>query len=47
MSHMANSVSPDGVRAQETIEALREDIVEELGPGLQLATRIKELYTAA
>ncbi|MEO5510539.1 MAG: rubrerythrin, partial [Longimicrobiales bacterium] len=31
MSYIANSTNPDGLRAQEIIEALREDIQEELG----------------
>ena len=44
MSYLANSVNPDGVRAQEIIEALRTDIQEELGHATQFATRIKELY---
>src|SRR4051794_25411714 len=44
MSYVANSVNPDGVRAQEIIEALREDIQEELGHAQQFANRIKELY---
>src|SRR6476660_6278266 len=44
MSYLANSVNPDGVRAQEIIEALREDIQEELGHAQQFAKRIKELY---
>ena len=44
MSYIANSVNPDGVRAQEIIEALREDILEELGHAQQFAERIKELY---
>jgi bacterioferritin len=44
MSYIANSVNPDGVRAQEIIEALREDIQEELGHAQQFAQRIKELY---
>jgi bacterioferritin len=44
MSYLANSVNPDGVRAQEIIEALREDIQEELGHAQQFANRIKELY---
>jgi bacterioferritin len=44
MSYLANSVNPDGVRAQEIIESLREDIQEELGHATQFATRIKELY---
>jgi bacterioferritin len=44
MSYLANSVNPDGVRAQEIIESLREDIQEELGHAQQYAQRIKELY---
>jgi bacterioferritin len=44
MSYLANSVNPDGVRAQEIIKSLREDIQEELGHATQFATRIKELY---
>jgi bacterioferritin len=44
MSYLANSVNPDGVRAQEIIESLRSDIQEELGHATQFATRIKELY---
>ncbi len=37
MSYIANSVNPDGVRAQEIIESLREDIQEELGHAQQFA----------
>ena len=44
MSYIANSVNPDGVRAQEIIESLKEDIQEELGHAQQFADRIKELY---
>ncbi len=44
MSYIANSINPDGVRAQEIIESLKEDITEELGHAQQYATRIKELY---
>jgi bacterioferritin len=44
MNYIANSVNPDGVRAQEIIESLREDITEELGHAQQFAERIKELY---
>jgi bacterioferritin len=44
MSYLANSVNPDGVRAQEIVESLRADIQEELGHATQFATRIKELY---
>jgi bacterioferritin len=43
MSYVANSVNPDGVRAQEIREALEEDIQEELGHAQQFANRIKEL----
>jgi len=44
MSYISNSINPDGVRAQEIIESLREDIQEELGHAQQFAQRIKELY---
>jgi bacterioferritin len=44
MSYIANSVNPDGVRAQEIVESLQEDIQEELGHAQQFANRIKELY---
>jgi bacterioferritin len=44
MSYTANSVNPDGVRAQEIRESLQEDIQEELGHAQQFADRIKELY---
>jgi bacterioferritin len=44
MSYIANSVNPDGVRAQEIKESLEEDIQEELGHAQQFAQRIKELY---
>ena len=44
MSYIANSTNPDGVRAQEIIESLEEDITEELDHARQFATRIKELY---
>jgi len=44
MSYLANSVNPDGVRAQEIKESLAEDIQEELGHAQQFAERIKELY---
>src|ERR687890_2874967 len=44
MSYISNSINPDGVRAQEIVESLREDIQEELGHAQQFATRIKELY---
>jgi bacterioferritin len=44
MSYVANSINPDGVRAQEIKESLEEDIQEELGHAQQFAQRIKELY---
>jgi bacterioferritin len=44
MSYIANSINPDGVRAQEIIESLVQDIQEELGHAQQFASRIKELY---
>jgi bacterioferritin len=44
MSYIANSVNPDGVRAQEIKESLSGDIQEELGHAQQFADRIKELY---
>ena len=44
MSYVANSVNPDGVRAQEIRESLEEDVQEELGHAQQFANRIKELY---
>jgi len=44
MSYIAASTNPDGVRAQEVIEALESDIAEELGHARQYAARIKELW---
>ena len=44
MSYIANSVNPDGVRAQEIKESLETDIQEELGHAQEFASRIKELY---
>jgi bacterioferritin len=44
MSYISNSINPDGVRAQEIVESLQEDIQEELGHAQQFAARIKELY---
>ena len=44
MSYLANSVNPDGVRAQEIKESLTEDIEEELRHARRFAERIKELY---
>ena len=44
MSYVANSINPDGLRAQEVREALDADIQEELGHAQQFGNRIKELY---
>ena len=44
MSYITNSINPDGVRAQEIIESLDQDIQEELGHARQFGARIKELY---
>ena len=44
MSYIANSINPDGVRAQEIIESLEQDIQEELGHARKFGQRIKELY---
>ena len=44
MSYTANSINPDGVRAQEIKESLEEDIQEELRHARQFGERIKELY---
>jgi bacterioferritin len=44
MSYIANSINPDGIRAQEIKESLDEDIQEELGHAQQFGARIKELY---
>jgi bacterioferritin len=44
MSYIANSINPDGLRAQEVIESLQTDIQEELSHAQQFGQRIKELY---
>jgi bacterioferritin len=44
MSYIANSINPDGVRAEKVMESLEIDIQEELGHAQQFAHRIKELY---
>src|SRR3954466_5435524 len=44
MSYLANSINPDGVRAQEIKQSLEEDVQEELGHAQQFGARIKELY---
>jgi bacterioferritin len=44
MSYISNSINPDGVRAQEIIESLQQDVQEELGHAQDFGRRIKELY---
>lgn len=44
ISYIACSVNPDGVRAQEIVRSLSEDVQEELRHAMQFARRIKELY---
>lgn len=44
MSYVANSINPEGIRAQEVIESLEKDIEEELGHAKRFGARIKELY---
>src|SRR5947208_9350570 len=44
MSYLANSINPDGVRAQEIKESLEQDVQEELGHARQFGERVKELY---
>jgi bacterioferritin len=44
MSYLANSINPDGVRAQEIRDSLAADIQQELAHAQQFAQRIKELY---
>lgn len=43
-SYVANSINPDGVRAQEIKESLEQDVQEELGHAKRFGERIKELY---
>ena len=43
-SYIANSVNPDGVRAEEIKESLKADIPAELGHAQEFAQRIKQLY---
>jgi hypothetical protein len=39
----ANSINPDGIRAQDIIESLEGDIQEEPGHARRFGERIKEL----
>jgi bacterioferritin len=42
-NYLANSVWLDGLRAQEVVEALAEDVTDELGHAQRLAHRLKQL----
>jgi bacterioferritin len=44
MSYIANSINPDGVRAEEIKKSLSADITAEIGHAQQFGRRIKELY---
>jgi bacterioferritin len=44
VSYIANSINPDGVRAQEISRSLADDVGEELGHARRIGQRIKELY---
>lgn len=44
MSYIANSINPDGVRAEEIKKSLLADITAEIGHAQQFGRRIKELY---
>ena len=44
MSYTANSINPDGVRAEEIKKSLQADVTAELGHAQQFGQRIKELY---
>lgn len=44
INYVTNSTNPDGLRAMEVKESLKEDVEEELGHAQQFAVRIKELY---
>src|SRR5262245_3108384 len=44
MSYIANSINPDGVRAEEIKKSLLADITAEIGHAQQFGKRIKELY---
>ena len=43
-NYLTNSINPDGLRAQEVVESLEQDIQEELGHARQFGERIKELH---
>ena len=43
-NYIANSINPDGVRAEEIKKSLQADITAELGHAQQFGNRIKQLY---
>jgi len=43
-SYIANSINPDGVRAEEIKKSLKADITAELGHAQLFGNRIKQLY---
>ena len=43
-NYIANSINPDGVRAEEIKKSLLADVTAELGHAQQFGRRIKELY---
>ena len=43
-NYIANSVNPEGVRAEEIKKSLAEDIADEIGHAQTFGRRIKELY---
>ena len=43
-NYIANSINPDGVRAEEIKKSLATDVMAEIGHAQQFAKRIKELY---
>ena len=43
-NYIANSINPDGVRAEEIKKSLAADVTEELTHAQQFGRRIKELY---
>ena len=43
MNYLANSINPDGVRAEQIKQALAADIAEEITHAQQLGQRIKQL----
>ncbi len=43
-NYIANSINPDGVRAEEIKKSLQADITAEIGHAQQFGHRIKQLY---